>query len=227
MSTEKKRSWSPIRQDARSPHLFSSSLCCSLSAVHKKRIFCQRTYWTVKKKKANQKKKINENNLLANDFLLFLSFTKRSRKVFMWLQMNSFAVLKFLLILSTRKKSNIKGNKNEMRSEHYMCKSNERLESWLQQLQRTMSINSRFLWAVLDMALPRLIPWIFNCLFFSPLHYRIMTHKNKLEFCSESQSTFQRLINSLACLIVCTMSFGLLFSNFNSLKPRLGFFFLC
>jgi hypothetical protein len=56
------------------------------------------------------------------------------------------------------------------------------------------------------------------------LHYRIMTHKNKLEFCSStrakrtemsSQSTFQRLINSRACLIVCTKSFGGLQAEFD------------
>lgn len=64
-------------------------------------------------------------------------------------------------------------NKNQ----HYMCKSIKE--------QHTMNINSRFLWAVLDMESPHFLNTepAFNCLFFSPLHYRIMTYKNKLEFC--------------------------------------------
>lgn len=68
--------------------------------------------------------------------------------------------------------------------------------------KRTKNINSRILWVVLLCG---------NFSFFALLqcnicarcnlhivHLLIMIHKNKLEFC-----TFQRLINSLACLIVC------------------------
>jgi hypothetical protein len=49
-----------------------------------------------------------------------------------------------------------------------------------------MNINSRVLRAVLNMELAAShltqLEQIFNCSAFSPLHYRVMTHKSKLEF---------------------------------------------
>lgn len=168
------------------------------------------------------RKKINENNLLANDFLLFfpsvVSFAEMLKKALMWLWSLSentvFWISSILLILSPEKKTSNEKLKNTKKNEETItCVRASRNSapriSILEFYEPWWIWNCRIFWQREQ---------IFNCLFSSTvlLHYRIMTHKKTNWNSLSSQSTAQRLINSLACLTVCTMSFGLQFRRGNS-----------